>query len=317
MAFSRVGFVGLGKMGREMATNLVKAGFVVCGYDLDRAAAEAFAQCGGTVVDTAPEAARGAQILIIVVHSAEQVDEVLFGEDPTVATLPRGATVVIHSTVSPAYISDLAKRLAETGHQLLDAPVSGGASGAHSSSLIVMCSGSAAAFEAAVPALMAVASKVYRFGDAPGAGSVVKMINQLLVGVHIAVAAEAIAFAARAGVNLPALCEIICAGVGNSAMFATRAPRMLENDYTSLRSAVENFVKDLGIVLQVGSANQFPLPIAAAAHQQFLAAEAAGFGQLDDAAVVRVYERLSGVEFAPTAKSADALTAILTSCAVT
>jgi 3-hydroxyisobutyrate dehydrogenase len=168
-----------------------------------------------------------------------------------------------------------------------------------------MCSGSDAAFEAARPILAAMASRIYRFGSVPGAGSLVKMVNQLIVGVHIAVASEAIALGARVGVNLPAVVEIVSGGVGNSTMFATRAPRMLEGDYTSSRSAVGNFVKDLGVVLEIGKMHRFPLPIAAAAHQQFLAAAAAGLGQLDDAAVVQVYERLAGIDVAAVARSAS------------
>jgi len=311
MATTFVGFAGLGKMGSEMASNLVKAGFAVQGFDVNPAAIVAFAQRGGTAAATPAQAARDVQILIIVVHTPEQVDSVLFGEGGAVEALPRGATVVVHSTVSPLYVSALAERLAATGHLLLDAPVSGGASGASAATLTIMCSGPPAPFEAARPALIALASKVYLFGEVPGAGSLVKMVNQLVVGAHIAVAAEAIALAAHVGVNLPALFEIVSSGVGNSAMFATRVPRMFEDDYATLRSAVDNFVKDLGIVLDIGKTHRFPLPIAATAHQQFLAAAAAGFGQFDDAAVVRVYERLAGVDVATAAKSADAASAVV------
>jgi 3-hydroxyisobutyrate dehydrogenase len=295
-------------MGSEMASNLISAGFAVQGYDISPAALDAFVQRGGRGVDTPAQAVRDAHLLIIVVHTAEQVDSVLFAEGGAVQILPQGATVVLHSTASPLYVSALAHRLISTKHLLLDAPVSGGTSGASAGTLVIMSSGPPAAFAAAQPALAAMASKVYRFGDAPGAGSLVKMINQLLVGVHIAVAAEAIALAAHVGVNLAALIEIVSGGVANSSMFATRAPRMFENDYASLRSAVDNFAKDLGIVLDIGKTHRFPLPIAAAAHQQFLAAAAAGFGQLDDAAVVKVYERLTGVDVAVAARSVDAST---------
>src|SRR5262249_28677148 len=130
MVATRVGFVGLGKMGCEMASHLVRAGFAVQGYDVSPSAAAAFEQRGGKTVDSPVEAARGAQILAIMVHTAEQADSVLFGEGRAAEALPRGATVLLHPTVSPTYVSSLAQRLAVTEHLLLDAPVVGGASGA-------------------------------------------------------------------------------------------------------------------------------------------------------------------------------------------
>jgi L-threonate 2-dehydrogenase len=210
--------------------------------------------------------------------------------------------VALHSTVAPAYAAALARRLEATGHLLLDAPVSGGTAAAASGTLSVMASGPPAAFDAADAALAAMAKRVYRVGETPGAGSTVKMVNQLLAGVHIAAAAEAIALGTRAGVNPRLLFEIISNSAGSSWMFANRVPHMLEGDYTPL-SAVEIFVKDLGIVLEAGRGLRFPLPVAAAAHQQFLAAAAAGFGRADDAAVVKVYERLAGLDVAAAAKA--------------
>jgi 3-hydroxyisobutyrate dehydrogenase len=235
-----------------------------------------------------------------VVAKSDQADVVLFGEGGAVGTLPSGATVALHSTVAPAYAASLARRLGATGHLLLDAPVSGGVAGATAGTLSVMASGPPAAFDAAAPALAALAARVYRLGDLPGIGSTVKMVNQLLAGVHIAAAAEAIALGARAGVNPRLLFEIISNSAGNSWMFTNRVPHMLDGDYTPL-SAVDIFVKDLGIVLEAGENLKFPLPVAAAAHQQFLAASGAGFGRLDDSAVVKVYERLTGIDVAAAA----------------
>jgi 3-hydroxyisobutyrate dehydrogenase len=158
-----------------------------------------------------------------------------------------------------------------------------------------MASGSEAAFAAADPALAAMAGKVYRLGSEPGAGSTVKMINQLLAGVHIASACEAMALGVRAGADAATLYEVISNSAGNSWMFANRVPHILDRDFAP-RSAVEIFIKDLGIVLDTARELRFPLPLSAAAHQQFLAAAAAGFGREDDSAVVKVYERLSDIE---------------------
>ena len=131
---------------------------------------------------------------------------------------------------------------------------------------------------------------MFRLGDAPGIGSLVKTVNQLLAGVHIATAAEAMALAAKAGADTRAVYEVISASAGNSWMFGNRVPHMLDDDYSPL-SAVEIFVKDLGLVLNTGHEHRLPLPMAAAAHQLFLAAAGAGWGRLDDAAVVKVYEQ--------------------------
>jgi L-threonate 2-dehydrogenase len=172
--------------------------------------------------------------------------------------------------------------------------VSGGAAGATSGSLTVMASGPAAAFDKAAAALAAVSGKVYRLGERAGIGSTVKTVNQLLAGVHIAAAAEAMALGTRAGADPRTLYEVISNSAGASWMFTNRVPHMLDGDYAP-RSAVEIFVKDLGVVLDSGRELRFPLPLAAAAHQLFLMAAAAGHGRADDAAVVKVYEMLAGL----------------------
>ena len=202
--------------------------------------------------------------------------------------------MILSSTVPAAAARALGQRVAEAGHLLLDAPVSGGTVGADSGSLTFMASGAPAAFAKAETALAAMAGKVYRLGDEPGIGSTVKAVNQLLAGVHLATAAEAMAFGTRAGADPRTLFEVISHSAGNSWMFGNRVPHMLEGDYMP-RSAVDIFVKDLGLVLDAGRELRFPLPLAAAAHQLFLMAAAAGLGREDDAAVVKVFERLAGI----------------------
>ncbi len=177
---------------------------------------------------------------------------------------------------------------------MLDAPVSGGAVAAEAGSMTVMGSGSPAAFDAAALVLEAIAGKVWRLGDAVGVGSTVKMVNQLLAGVHIATAAEAIALGIRAGADPQTLFDVITTSAGNSWMFQNRVPHILAGDDTPL-SSVNIFVKDLGIVLDQARALTFPLPMASAAHQLFLAAAAAGHGGRDDAFVIRVWEALAGI----------------------
>jgi 3-hydroxyisobutyrate dehydrogenase len=289
-----IGFLGLGAMGMGMATTLVRAGFTVKGYDINPQAGERFAAAGGASAASAAEAASGVDVLILMVVAAEQAEEALFGAGGAATGLPAGALVMLCSTVAPAYARQTGARLNALGLEMLDAPVSGGVARAAEGRLSIMASGSPAAFARAEPVLDVLAERVYRLGDECGQGSTVKMVNQLLAGVHIAAAAEAMALGVKAGVAPQQLYEVISNSAGSSWMFQNRVPHMLAGDYTPL-SAVEIFVKDLGIVLETGKAQRFPLPLAATAHQMFLMAAAAGYGRLDDSAVVKVFEQLAGI----------------------
>jgi 3-hydroxyisobutyrate dehydrogenase len=285
-----VAFVGLGSMGLGMAKNLLKHGHKVVGVDPSATARDAFTAAGGTLAESPAAAAKTADVVVIAVVNDKQAETVLFGENGAAAALREGAVVMQCATVPAAFTRSLNERLAKGGHELLDAPMSGGRARAESGELTFMASGSPKAFAAAESILAATSAKVFRLGDAPGIGSLVKTVNQLLAGVHIATAAEAIALAAKAGADTRAVYEVISASAGNSWMFGNRVPHMLDDDYAPL-SAVEIFVKDLGLVLNTGHELRLPLPMAAAAHQLFLAAAGAGFGRLDDAAVVKVYEQ--------------------------
>jgi 3-hydroxyisobutyrate dehydrogenase len=305
MASSTIGVIGLGAMGDGMSKNLLRAGYAVRGYDIDAAAVDRLVAAGGVGAAGPAEAARGAELLMVIVFTAAQAEDVLFGEDGAVAALPRGAAVLMHTTVSPDQAAGFEQRLEATGHRFLDAPVTGGKAGADAGTLTVIASGSAAAFAAAEPALEAVGKITYRVGDRAGAGSSVKMINQLLCGINMAAAAEGMALAARAGVDPRVVYDVITHGAGNSLMFETRVPNILARDF-SPRGVVEIFTKDLGIVLDAGGSLKFPLPMTAAARQQFLAAAAAGYERADDSAVVKVYEQLAGIDVAGAAENAAA-----------
>ena len=290
-----VGFSGLGAMGGPMAANLVEKGFRVRGCDMAEPARDALTAAGGTATASAAAAAEGAALLFLMVATPAQVEAVLFGADGALRKLPQGATVVLHATVPPAFARALGARLHAGGWLMLDAPVSGGQVGAVEGRLTIMASGPEAAFAAADGALAAMAGRVYRFGDEPGMGSTMKMINQHLAGIHIVAACEALALAARAGLDPEAAFEVVTNSAARSWMLENRGAHILSRDFTPL-SAVEIFVKDLGIVLDAARDLRFPLPLAAAAHQQYLAAAAAGLGREDDSAVVKVYEKLAGIE---------------------
>jgi putative dehydrogenase len=291
----KVAVIGLGSMGAGAALNLAAKGHSVVGCDPRQAAWTELEAAGGRCVSSAAELDGDCEAVIVFVVSGAQAEQVLFGQDGCLARLPEGAVVLCCTTVAPAAARMMAERVTSAGRLYLDAPVSGGAVGGRAGTMTVMGAGSDAAFAAAAPVLDAIAGKVWRLGDAPGVGSTVKMVNQLLAGVHIAAAAEAMALGIRAGADPQALFEVISVSAGSSWMWQDRVPHILAGDDTP-RSAVDIFVKDLGIVLDQARALTFPLPMASAAHQLFLAASAAGHGGRDDAFVIRFYQALSGIE---------------------
>jgi len=281
-------------MGGPMANRLVTSGFKVTGYDINPAAMERLRQAGGQIASSAAEAAAEASVLITIVASAQQVEEVLFGNTGALTTLTAGSTIMVCSTVPPDYIQALGQRLQMRGFELLDAPVSGGVVGAANGTLTIMASGSAAAFEACDLLFPILTAKQYRLGDVPGHGSICKVINQLLVGVHHAVTVEAMALAARVGADLAAVYEVIANSSGASQVFVNRVPDLLSQDETP-SGVLDIFVKDLGIVLGVGHEAHFPLPMAASAHQMFLMGSAAGLGQQRPIDLIKIYEKLAGI----------------------
>lgn len=289
-----LGVVGLGSMGLGAACSALRRGLVTWGCDPRAEARAAFAQAGGQAVASASELAHCDVVLLLVVNAA-QTEQVLFGENGLAGLLKPGAVVIASATVDPALPPRWEQRLAERGIHLIDGPVSGGARKAADGQMTVMASGKAEAFAAAEAALNAIAGKVYRLGDRAGVGSTVKMVNQHLAGVHIATACEAMALGMKAGADPRQLYEVICNSAGMSWMFENRVPHILDGDYTPL-SAVNIFVKDLGIVLDAAHEMKFPLPLAAAAHQLYLATAAMGLGGEDDSAVVKFYAQLAGLD---------------------
>jgi len=289
----KIGFIGLGAMGAPMAARLVAAGHAVHGFDVRPAAVEALVALGVKPAASAREAATGADLLWLMVVNGEQADSVLFGDGGVAVALPKGSLVVAACTQAPAQAQVLAARVAASGWVMLDAPVSGGVAGAKAAALTIMCSGPDDAFATARPVFEALAKRVFHVGTEPGLGSTAKMVNQLLCGVHIAAAAEAMHVAERAGVPLATMHEIIGVSAGNSWMWGDRGPRMMQ-DAPPVASAVDIFVKDLGIVLDQGKRARQGLPLASAAMQMFLAASGLGHGAADDSQVIRAYRALNG-----------------------
>jgi 3-hydroxyisobutyrate dehydrogenase len=283
-----IGVIGLGAMGRGMAQSLRRAGYRVHVYDVRAEAAQALAAEGGVACASPADVAAQCDVIVSVVVNAAQTEAVLFGEQGAAAAMQPGSAFVMCSTVDPSWSVALEQRLAGLGLLYLDAPISGGAAKAATGQMTMMTAGRPQAYAKVGAALDAMAAKVYKLGDRAGNGSKVKIINQLLAGVHIAAAAEAMALGLREGVDAAALYEVITHSAGNSWMFENRMAHVLAADYTPL-SAVDIFVKDLGLVLDTARATKFPLPLSATAHQMFMQASSAGFGHEDDSAVIKIF----------------------------
>lgn len=289
------GVIGLGSMGLGMAQSMVKRGIKVSGFDINSAAVAKFVEAGGSSAASVVEVAKNAHVLLVVVVNAAQTDMVLFGENGAAVAMKKGSVIISSATMAPDDARRLAAKAEALGLLYLDAPISGGAAKAALGQLTVMASGTPEAFKRARPALDAIAATVHELGDAAGIGASFKMVNQLLAGVHIAAACEAVTFAKKLGLDLPTVYKVITASAGNSWMFENRVPRILDGDYAP-RSAVEIFTKDLGIVSDMGRREKFPLQIAATALQMFLMTAAAGMERDDDASVARMIAEMTGLE---------------------
>lgn len=291
----RVTVIGLGSMGLGMATSLLRSGAEVVGYDPKPDAMKRLQDSGGMVAASPGEAARDARVVVSVVVNADQTEGVLFGDDGCVETMARDGVFISCATMAPERARDLCRRTEARGLHFLDAPISGGSQRAAEGALTVLASGSEAARERAAPVIDAMAETVYQLGDEAGQAAAFKMVNQLLAGVHIAAASEAMVFAAREGLDLKQVYDVITRSAGNSWMFENRMPHVLDGDYAP-RSAVSIFVKDLGIVMDMARDSHFPVPIAGAALQMFLMSASAGMAADDDASVARLYAQMSGVD---------------------
>ena len=288
LAGQSVGVIGLGAMGAGMASSLRRAGFDVHVCDVRDGVAAAFASHGGVACATPAELAARCEVVVSVVVNAAQTEAVLFGNGGVTAAMRLGSVFVMCSTVDPNVSIAFERRLEVMGLLYVDSPISGGAARAASGEMTLMAAAKPVAWAKAEPFLHAMAAKVYKLGESAGNGSKVKIINQLLAGVHIAAAAEAMALGLREGVNAAALYEVITHSAGNSWMFENRMAHVLAGDYAPL-SAVDIFVKDLGLVLDTARATKFPLPLASTAHQMFMQASTAGYAKEDDSAVIKIF----------------------------
>ena len=287
----RVAWLGLGSMGTPMAQRLLTPEFELSVFDVSAERARAFDGTAATVAQSAKAAVSGAGTVGVMVATAEQLEIALFGPEGGASGLAPGATVLLMSTVGPEAARALERRLADRGVSVIDAPVSGGVKRAASGDLLIMASGPSEVLESVRPVLNRLGSRVANVGDEAGSGQALKLVNQLLCGVHIGAAAEALNLATALGLDATKSWEAVRTGAAASFMLDDRGQRMLSREFTPSRSALNIFVKDMGLVLKAARDSRTPTPIAGAAEQLYLAAASAGLGDLDDSSLISLFDR--------------------------
>jgi len=271
-----------------MASRVARAGHEVSAVDLDPERAKALGGDGVLAAPTIADAATGADVLAVIVATPAQAESVLYGEGAAAAALDAGAVVLIMATVGPAPVESWARRLSARGVAIVDAPVSGGVARAGAGDLLMMVSGPETALRRVQPLLDEMARSAPFVGPAPGDGQRVKLVNQLLCGVHIAAAAEALAFAESMGLDAGTCWEVLRHGAAASFMLEDRGARMVEGSFDQVRSALDIFVKDMGLVVDAARDNAYPAPLASAAELLYLAGRGDGLGRLDDSSIINV-----------------------------
>jgi 3-hydroxyisobutyrate dehydrogenase-like beta-hydroxyacid dehydrogenase len=287
-AAPRVGVIGVGAMGMGVAKALLAKGFEVVVRDVV-ALREAQAVAAGAKRGATPaEVAAQVDVLITVVVDARQTRDVLLGSEGAAAKAGRAVTVVMCSTIAPADAEDIAARLAERGIDMLDAPISGGPARAHAGTLSMMAAGSDSAFDRCRPVIEAISAKCFRIGERPGDGSRMKVVNNMLAAANLAAGCEAMALAAKLGLDLRQAADVVDASSGGSWIFADRMPRALAGDYAP-RAAARVLLKDVGLFVETARALGLEAPMAEQAQQIFRDTVERGFGEEDDAAVLKRY----------------------------
>lgn len=290
-----IGLIGPGAMGLGITRALRRNGFPVHVRDINPERNRLALDAGAIVEPNAAAVAAKARVVITVVVDGAQTDEVCFGENGLTQTLQKGGVVMMCSTVAPSYTAGLAKRLAEYGIHTLDAPISGGPARAEAGTMSMMIAGGREALEACAEILPAMSDKRFIVGDTPGQGGTMKLVNNLLAGIHNVAAAEALALGLKAGLDPQKVFDVVMASSGGSWMFGDRIRRLIDGD-KQVAAAMPILTKDVGLAMDLGKNLQSPLPLGAAAHQVFLSALAHGHALEDDNAVFRVYQALTGVE---------------------
>ncbi|MFE7318901.1 2-hydroxy-3-oxopropionate reductase [Streptomyces sp. NPDC057555] len=289
-----IAWIGLGIMGAPMAENLLKAGYAVTGHTLEADKLRRLAEAGGTAAASIAEAVRDADVIITMVPASPQVEAIAYGPDGILANARSGALLIDMSSITPQTSMDLAKKAAEKGVRVLDAPVSGGEAGAVEAVLSIMVGGGQADFDEARPVFEALGKTIVRCGP-HGSGQTVKAANQLIVAVNIQACAEAVVFLEKSGVDLGAALDVLGGGLAGSAVLARKKDNFKNRDFAP-GFRIDLHHKDMGIVTDAARTVGAPLPVGSVVASLVAALRAQGDGGLDHSALLRGVERLAGYD---------------------
>ncbi|MDO8955923.1 MAG: NAD(P)-dependent oxidoreductase [Deltaproteobacteria bacterium] len=294
MMKNHIGFIGLGNMGMGMAKNILQTGFPLVAYDIQEEPLKKIKALGAQLGENPKEVAQKASVSIIAVLNYAQVEQVVLGERGLCEGVSSGDLVIIASTIAPAEVKALARTLEKQGVKVLDAPISGGKEGAEAGTLTIMVGGEKAEFERCRNIFEAMGKNIYYLG-ALGSGLSLKLVNNLLVAVNGLAVAEGMVLGVKAGLDPQMMLDIIPKSAGDSWMFRNRAYRMVDRDFTC-RGELDILLKDLTFIMDMGRSLKIPLVLSAVAKEIFQMANCLGYGKEDDAAIVKVIEKIAGME---------------------
>ena len=290
----RIGFIGLGSMGKAMATNISKAGFSLTVYDIRKEPLAEMEKIGVKVAKSAKELGQQCDTIVVMVLNYPQIKEVVFPPGGVLGGMKNGSTLIVTSTISPLEIMEVEKMASQQGVTVVDSAVSGGHERAVEGTLVLMVGAGEKAFKENKPLLKAMGKHIYYTGGV-GKGQTVKMINQLLVGAYQVAAAEALVMAKKLGMDLKVLHEIISNSVGDSAVWRMFGPRMIARDFEP-RGAINTMSKDMRSIMQTAVDLSTPIFISSIPYQVFEMAESRGLGGKDVAAIITIFEEYAGIK---------------------
>jgi 3-hydroxyisobutyrate dehydrogenase-like beta-hydroxyacid dehydrogenase len=290
-----VGFVGLGMMGGPMAANILKAGHPLVAYDIDPAKNERFAALGAQIASGPADVAGRAHIVVSMVDTTAQAEEIIVGPGGFIDAARPGDVVVSMSTIDPLALKKMQKTLADKRIDIIDAPVSGMETGAKAGTLKAFVGGEISALEKARPVLKSMTSEILHFG-AIGQGTMMKLVNNMLIQANRILVVEAMVLGAKAGLDPQTMFDVISKSTGNSVAFQATVPRLLSRDFEGIRMDIT--FKDLELQTQVAKALQVPMFMATTAQQVYQMGRAAGLGSQDTCAIVKIYEQMTGASTA-------------------
>ncbi len=290
----RVGFIGLGSMGKAMATNILKAGFPLTVYDIRKEPLAEMEKLGAKVAKSVKKVGEECDTVVVMVLNYPQTKQVVLPPEGLLSSLRKGSTLIVTSTISPLEIMEVDKAARQYGISVVDSPVSGGHERAVEGTLVLMAGAEKKVFKDHEYILKAMGKHIYYTGGV-GKGQTVKMINQLLVGVHMVAAAEALIMARKLGMDLKVLHEIISNSLGDSAVWKMFGPRMIDRDFEP-RGSVNTMTKDSRSIVQTAVELGTPILISSIPYQIFRLAESRGLGEKDIASIITIFEEYAGIK---------------------